>query len=91
MNIQNIDLPITVNGQFGTKHEPKPVFMTKVACEDEITMDDIRRVQYYRDNLILEMNHPKKDSETITVYNYNKTRLLNEIQIIHKWLKIMNQ
>ncbi|MES2285799.1 MAG: hypothetical protein V4547_08945 [Bacteroidota bacterium] len=72
-----------------TKHEPQPKFMTKVACEDEITMEDIRSVQNYRDQLcvVLDKRSPKPPEMKASEYTFQNMLLVNEIQGIHKWLK----
>lgn len=65
-----------------------PHFMTKVACEDEITMDDIRRVLSYRDELIVVLNKrsPKPPNVSASEYTFQNTLFINEIKKVHKWL-----
>ena len=63
-------------------------FMTKVLCEEEITMDDIRRVEKYRDELIVLLNQTVKPaSENWFYFNKRTGNLVSEIQLIHVWIK----
>jgi len=67
-------------------------FMKEVACEEEITMDDIRRVVNYRDNLIVELTKRVK-SKSMTKWAFHKENdaIVSEIDTIHVWLKQHNQ